>query len=123
MTAPAQQALAPSFTGAGALVARVAVAWKRWRNRQQVAELLSLDDHLLADLGVARGDVFEALAHPPARDCSASLGAAATRARQEETMRLRESLRSARILSLPKAGIQPAAAAGAAPAAQVGHAA
>lgn len=119
MTAPAQQALAPSFTGASALVARVAIAWKRWRNRQQIAELLSLDDHLLADLGVARGDVFEALSHEPGRDCSASLGASAARMRQQEVMRLRESLRSARILNLPKAE-RPAAAA---PVSRVGHAA
>lgn len=116
MTSPAPQVFATADMRAIALVERVASAWKRWRNRRQVAALLSLDEHLLADLGVARGDVFEALSGPALGDASAALGACAARARQNETMRLRESLRSARVLNLTR----PAAAPQSAPAA-TGH--
>jgi uncharacterized protein YjiS (DUF1127 family) len=105
MTSPDPQVLAAANAVAPAravavLAGRIGTAWKRWRNRRQVAELLALDDYLLRDLGVARGDVFEALSDASVSDASIHLCASASQARQHETMRLRESLRSARILTI-----------------------
>jgi uncharacterized protein YjiS (DUF1127 family) len=106
MTSPEPQVLAAANAVAPAravavLAGRIGSAWTRWRHRRQVAALLDLDDRLLRDLGLARGDVFEALSDPSVADASAHLGASASKARQHEAMRLRESLRSARILTLP----------------------
>ena len=46
-----------------------------WRNRRDTEELLDLNDHQLADIGLTRGDVRRALAGPFACDPSVMLGA------------------------------------------------
>jgi len=72
----------PTFAG------RLAAFWNAWRNRRAVADLLAMDDRLLSDIGVSRGDVHEALgcrAVPPGD----MLSARAARQRQAEIQRLR----------------------------------
>jgi len=39
-------------------------AYRSWKNRRQVAELGDFDDHMLADIGLTRNDVREALDLP-----------------------------------------------------------
>lgn len=39
-------------------------ALQAWRNRRQVAALAEFDDHMLADIGLTRRDVREALELP-----------------------------------------------------------
>lgn len=101
-TVPADAAVAKTGFRAkgflGKVVEVVATSWMRLRNRRQVHDLLSLDDYLLRDLGVARGDVFEALSNPLVNDPTAILAAAANQHRLSERARLRESLRSARVM-------------------------
>ena len=43
---------------------RIAALWTLVKNRRAVSELLSLDDHMLHDIGVSRGDISEVLAAP-----------------------------------------------------------
>jgi uncharacterized protein YjiS (DUF1127 family) len=43
-------------------------AYKSWRNHKAVATLADFDDHMLADLGLTRGDVREALNLPFTND-------------------------------------------------------
>jgi len=72
----------PTFAG------RLAAFWNAWRNRRAVADLLAMDDRLLSDIGVSRGDIHEALeckAVPPGD----MLSARAARQRQAEIQRLR----------------------------------
>lgn len=44
---------------------RVAQAWRRWRSRRKLRDLLELEDRLLMDVGVTRGDVVWAMRLPP----------------------------------------------------------
>ena len=101
-TVPADAAVAKTGFRAkgylGKVVEVIATSWMRLRNRRQVHDLLGLDDYLLRDLGVARGDVFEALSNPLVNDPTAILAAAANQHRLSERARLRESLRSARVM-------------------------
>jgi uncharacterized protein YjiS (DUF1127 family) len=46
---------------------------RSWRNRRSVAQLSEFDDHMLADLGLTRGDVSAALSQPFSQDPSAEL--------------------------------------------------
>jgi uncharacterized protein YjiS (DUF1127 family) len=99
MTAPAKTApvlmpaaAAPAATG---VVAKLIGFWTRFHNRRNVKRLLQLDEHMLKDLGIARGDVFEALSEPMAADPSALLAASASERRLSERARARESLRAA----------------------------
>jgi uncharacterized protein YjiS (DUF1127 family) len=39
-------------------------AWRAWRNRRAAWRLARLDDRLLADIGLTRGDVERALSLP-----------------------------------------------------------
>ncbi len=48
-------------------------AVRSWRNRRSVARLSEFDDHLLADLGLTRGDVEAALSQPFSHDPSVEL--------------------------------------------------
>jgi len=101
-TVPADAAVAKTGLSASVVLAKVVGgivnAWTRLRNRRRVHDLLGLDDYLLRDLGVARGDVFEALSNPLVNDPTAILAAAANQHRLSERARLRESLRSARVM-------------------------
>lgn len=80
-------------------LSRLAALWIHLRNRRQVNDLLVLDEYLLRDIGVARGDVFEALSNPFVNDPSSLLAAAANRHRAVERARVGEHLRSARLMS------------------------
>ncbi|SDT90454.1 DUF1127 domain-containing protein [Stappia sp. ES.058] len=62
--------LAALSFGFGALVQTV---WRRRRNRRIVVGLLEMDDHILADIGVTRGDVAIALSGGDIRDPSVQL--------------------------------------------------
>lgn len=54
---------------------------RSWRNRRSVMQLSALDDHILADLGVTRGDVEAVLSQPFTRDPSDELRRIARRNR------------------------------------------
>ncbi len=99
---PASTVPAPAAVAKPGFVARlgsiVVTAWKRLRNRRRVHDLLALDDYLLKDLGLARGDVFEALSNPLVNDPTSILAAAANQHRLAEKARVREHLRSARLI-------------------------
>ncbi len=91
------------LTSAGAsrpnLVGRLAMMWKTWRNRRAVADLLAMDDRLLSDIGVSRGDIHEALgcrAVPPGD----MLSARASRQRQAEIQRLRAARRDSTAVAM-----------------------
>lgn len=62
---------------AGAGIARLAVLWRAYRNRREVARLLSLDSRMLSDIGITRGDVESAMAIPMPDDPSSHLAAMA----------------------------------------------
>ncbi|MHB2166994.1 DUF1127 domain-containing protein [Alsobacter sp. R-9] len=94
---PTMPAVAPAVARQGVL-AKVVTWWTRFQNRRQVSNLLALDDYLLKDLGVARGDVFEALTDPLTSDPSSLLAASAAQRRISERARIREHLRSARLM-------------------------
>ena len=62
-------------SGAGilpSLLQKAHEALEYWRNRGQVAKLVEFDDHMLADIGLTRRDVREALdlpfSHDPGRE-------------------------------------------------------
>jgi len=76
---------------------RLAALWTLVKNRRAVSELLSLDDHMLHDIGVSRGDISEVLAAPG--DASGQLAARVLRQRVEERARLRDRLRVVHRLS------------------------
>lgn len=46
---------------------------RTWRNRRAVGRLSELDDHVLADVGLTRGDVDAALSRPLIHDPSIEL--------------------------------------------------
>jgi uncharacterized protein YjiS (DUF1127 family) len=48
-------------------------AWRAWSNRRRLADLSEFDDHMLADLGLTRGDLRQALDLPFAHDPSLAL--------------------------------------------------
>ncbi len=54
-------------------------AFKAWNDRREIARLADLDDHLLADLGLNRGDVREALDLPFSSDPGRELQLRSTR--------------------------------------------
>lgn len=60
--------LAPASVPVRLVAAARAVAmlanatWTAWRHRRAVRDLLTFDDHMLADIGLTRGDVAAALA-------------------------------------------------------------
>jgi uncharacterized protein YjiS (DUF1127 family) len=85
---------------------RIAALWTLVKNRRAVSELLSLDDHMLHDIGVSRGDVSEVLAAPG--DASGHLAARVLRQRVEERARLRDRLRLVHRLSEKSAQVNEA---------------
>lgn len=52
-----------------------------WKGRREVATLTDFDDHLLADIGLTRGDVREALDLPFSYDPGRELQVRASRSR------------------------------------------
>ena len=69
---------APSFSGLAYAVAGIAVERARqvlrfFKNRRDAVVLAGLDDHMLADIGLTRGDVRDAVSEPVWRDPTAIL--------------------------------------------------
>lgn len=59
---PTPSALLATLSGGVAYGAAVFVqAWTAFRHRRAVSNLLAFDDHLLADIGLTRGDVAASL--------------------------------------------------------------
>ena len=59
-----------STTAANRVLRTMARLWRAWRNRRDVAKLLNLDDYMLRDIGLTRGDVTGALSSPRNHDPS-----------------------------------------------------
>jgi uncharacterized protein YjiS (DUF1127 family) len=67
-------AAAPLFAGLTGLASLVVEAFDRRRKRREIAELLTYDDFMLADMGITRDDVAasllgDGLADPSSRLC------------------------------------------------------
>ncbi len=70
--------VAPSFAGmvnavTGIVVARARQAFQFVKNRRAAATLAGLDDRMLADIGLTRGDLRDAFSEPVWRDPTAML--------------------------------------------------
>ncbi|MFD1333356.1 DUF1127 domain-containing protein [Methylopila musalis] len=76
----------------------LAQAVRAWRRRAQFAELSALDDRMLADIGLARGDIASATAEPLWRDPTVRLSVFAVerRAAERAHQRWRRGLIAAR---------------------------
>lgn len=61
--------------GAATLARVAAHMWNAHRNRRQISKLLEMDDHMLADIGVSRGDIQSALMGDVFEDPSSRLAA------------------------------------------------
>lgn len=87
--APARAVRAPVTIGS---VLRT--VWRAVSNRLAVRPLLEMDDRMLADIGLARGDVHDALSTGLIDDPSSRLATTAARHASAEQARLRNGLRS-----------------------------
>lgn len=66
----------PAMRGVGfadRLLLAVLALWRARAHRREVADLLRLDDRMLKDIGLVRGDVLGALAEPATADPSIPL--------------------------------------------------
>jgi uncharacterized protein YjiS (DUF1127 family) len=78
LTTPATPAVPTRFSQALATIVEVPARLARrlanaWRHRHDAAVLAALDDHMLADLGLSRSDLNDALSEPLWRDPTALL--------------------------------------------------
>lgn len=80
------------FVTASALTVmkRISSAWKIWNNRRVMARLVSLDDYMLKDIGITRGDVHLVAALPYSDDPTARLSALALERRASKRAQARE---------------------------------
>src|SRR5256886_4089456 len=76
---------------AGIVVARARQLAQFVKNRRDATVLTSLDDRMLADIGLTRGDVRDAVSEPVWRDPTAIL---VSRAQERRVSRRRLSLRT-----------------------------
>jgi uncharacterized protein YjiS (DUF1127 family) len=77
-----------------AVLARtVAQLWRSWRSRREVGNLLKLDDWMLKDIGLSRGDVHDALADRLTFDPSSRLASTSARHIAAERSRVRDWVR------------------------------
>jgi uncharacterized protein YjiS (DUF1127 family) len=83
---------------AGRAIDAVCASIAVWRNRRIVGELRGLDEHLLRDIGLSRGDVESALSEPFYRDSSWRLAERALEARQCDRARAKDAQRWAALL-------------------------
>jgi uncharacterized protein YjiS (DUF1127 family) len=81
----------------GTAASRVVVVWKAWRNRHQVARLLSLDSRMLSDIGITEGDVRSAMAMPISSDPSNHLAALALERRAAQCAYVEQLRRAERL--------------------------
>ncbi|SHE78555.1 protein of unknown function [Kaistia soli DSM 19436] len=63
-----------------------------WKNRRQVARLLSWDDHMLSDIGLTQGDVYCAMATRVDEDASVQLSMLSLERRFARNAQMRERL-------------------------------
>lgn len=59
--------------GALSIVKRMASVWQFWAYRRSMTQIVALDDHMLKDIGITRGDVNLAATMPYADDPTAHL--------------------------------------------------
>jgi uncharacterized protein YjiS (DUF1127 family) len=52
----------------GIVVARLRTVLQTWKNRRDATILAGMDEHMLADIGLTRGDVRDAFSEPVWRD-------------------------------------------------------
>ena len=52
----------------GIVLARLHTVVQTWKNRRDAAILAGMDEHMLADIGLTRGDVRDAFSEPVWRD-------------------------------------------------------
>ena len=69
---------------------------RAWRNRRPVMQMLELDDRMLRDIGLTRGDVTSALASPMATDPSSRLRVMAVERRAGNRAQAYERLAAAK---------------------------
>jgi len=74
---------------AGIVVARTRAVFQTLKNRRDAAVLTGLDDRMLADIGLTRGDVRDAYSEPVWRDPTTIL---VSRAHERRTSRRRGSI-------------------------------
>lgn len=91
-----------AFRGA-VLVHAVLRLWRSWRSRREIGDLLEMDEWMLKDIGLSRGDVHDAMAGRFTIDPSSRLGSAAARHIAAERSRMRDSLRRDEALTSGKA--------------------
>src|SRR5215212_7020337 len=84
----------------GIVVARTRQLAQFVRNRRDAVTLASLDDRMLADIGLTRGDVRDAVSEPVWRDPTAVL---VSRAQERRVNRRRRSLTSSEAPSIVSA--------------------
>lgn len=76
--------------GVGYLAKRMANSWNTWKNHRMMTKLSALDDHMLKDIGLTRGDVRMASALPYSDDPTARLRVLAVERRASERAWARE---------------------------------
>ncbi len=94
---PSKSPVAPVITAAvrmavNATVAFVRATWKARRHRRVVGTLLHVDDHMLRDIGLTRGDVAAALSGSALDDPSTRLRIFAVERRAGRRAQVREWL-------------------------------
>ena len=96
-TTTASAPLAPAKGFQVALVRKAVAAlgqlWTVWKRRREIGNLLEMDDWMLKDIGLSRGDVHDALADRLTHDPSSRLASTAARHLAAERSRARDSLR------------------------------
>lgn len=76
--------------GVAYLAKRMAKSWNTWKNHRMMTKLSTLDDHMLKDIGLTRGDVRLASALPYSDDPTARLRVLAIERRATERAWARE---------------------------------
>jgi uncharacterized protein YjiS (DUF1127 family) len=71
-----------SASGLGGFGVWARAVWRAWQSRRAAAKLARLDDRLLADVGLTRGDVNRALSLPLWQDATRELNRIAWERRQ-----------------------------------------
>lgn len=74
----------------------VAKAWTARRHRRAIHKLLYVDDYMLADIGITRGDIMASLSGGALDDASTRLGDLARERREGQTAQRREILAETR---------------------------
>lgn len=92
-------------SGVAYLVKRMANSWKRWQSHRTMTKLVTLDNHMLKDLGLTRGDVRLAASLPYSEDPTTRLKILAIERRASERawakeVHARRSVQSAALMNV-----------------------